>query len=883
VKRVTLALLLAACAPGRSALTVTVTSDGMIGGIDHFDVTVTEKVSPPLAVGPIQIKLSDGNSIPPDQEFVLAFDADVSATVSVAVIAADASDAPLSSGAGEVAIAPSKSAQLTVTLPGAGSGEMGANADGGNDLSGAIGDGGDASAIDLLPAPDLLPPPGCPSNPDALGPQEGDPCSGAMSLSCYSGAFGTCGVGACRAGMMHCLDGAWGPCVGEVDPQPEVCDGRDQDCNGAADDGLPMIRCGVGECVRTVAACTAGKPTVCTPKNGVAETCDGKDNDCNGAIDELGCSCIHVTPTGDDSMGDGSAAKPLRTIGKGISVASALGTSPKIVCVASGTSCPSTFRYNEKVVMVDGVHVYGGYESTNWTRSLWSCAAQIWPSTGPSVSFDVNILDTTILDGFQVADNVGVVVQGSKGAILSNNDFFDQCFSPYGCWQVQVVDYFGVPATPLITHNRFRDIAYGIVSSKSAPVIIENCDTRDVSGHCVTSSCNGTRGFFNREPAITLNYSPGAVVAENEMCAQLAISGDAGGTLVRANTITDTTGDTAAVLASTCNGSPWLLDNLKISSSLLGGTGSSVGVVAYACDLRIDHNLSITGESGTASTDSVGVWCQRNTSSLRESRCQIVDNVISGGSSAGVVSGVRCDDVSCARIEGNQITGGPGMSSYGLRLSRSGTLVARNVISSGCMSGSSGVSVAIDASDSFARVENNLIEGGACGGNVFGVRVHALNDGEEIDLHSNDILAGGVAAGCTGRALSFDFGATMPASPRGMVRNNILLPGACSSAGYDLAELAAGATPRVIENNDFAPPGSLYHNFAGMDLTKDQINMLAGASANISADPMLDTDGIHLKTGSMCIGAGTSDGAPPDDYFGAPRPKSGIDIGMDQF
>jgi hypothetical protein len=126
----------------------------------------------------------------------------------------------------------------------------------------------------------------------------------------------------------------------------------------------------------------------------------------------------------------------------------------------------------------------------------------------------------------------------------------------------------------------------------------------------------------------------------------------------------------------------------------------------------------------------------------------------------------------------------------------------------------------------------------------------------------------------------------MPASARGLVRNNILLPGPCSSAGsgYDVYELAAGASPRIIANNDFAPAPVLYHSNAMGDLTTlVAVDGLPGASNDRSVDPMLAVDGIHEQAGSMCIDHGTATGAPADDYDGAARPVgAGFDIGMDE-
>jgi hypothetical protein len=56
---------------------------------------------------------------------------------------------------------------------------------------------------------------------------------GDKKKGCYSGPPGTLGVGTCVAGTQTCADDAtWGPCVGEVDPSPDVCGGPDSNCDG---------------------------------------------------------------------------------------------------------------------------------------------------------------------------------------------------------------------------------------------------------------------------------------------------------------------------------------------------------------------------------------------------------------------------------------------------------------------------------------------------------------------------------------------------------------------------------------------------------------------------------------------------------------------------
>jgi hypothetical protein len=94
----------------------------------------------------------------------------------------------------------------------------------------------------------------------------------------------------------------------------EMCDGRDNNCNGQVDEGV-RASCGMGQCKRFAASCTA----TCTPGPAAVETCNFLDDDCDGQIDNaddvslcgapgLTCvlgSCIPATTSG--SPGSGGA------------------------------------------------------------------------------------------------------------------------------------------------------------------------------------------------------------------------------------------------------------------------------------------------------------------------------------------------------------------------------------------------------------------------------------------------------------------------------------------------------------------------------------------------------------------------------------------------
>ncbi|MBK9517244.1 MAG: putative metal-binding motif-containing protein [Anaeromyxobacter sp.] len=147
----------------------------------------------------------------------------------------------------------------------------------------------------------------------------GDPagvCLPGQQQACYAGPAGTAGVGRCAAGSQPCVGGQWGACAGAVLPTAEACNGVDDDCDGAADQGDPGggSSCATGlagRCDRGVLHCQAGA-TACVPAvlpGALPETCNGLDDDCDGTVDE-GCSCL-------DGQQQGCYSGPAGTAGVG--------------------------------------------------------------------------------------------------------------------------------------------------------------------------------------------------------------------------------------------------------------------------------------------------------------------------------------------------------------------------------------------------------------------------------------------------------------------------------------------------------------------------------------------------------------------------------------
>ena len=112
---------------------------------------------------------------------------------------------------------------------------------------------------------------------------------GCKPLHVQLGASTACSVenqyGSCE-GVRDCTAGGLTDCNADL-PEAEVCDGADNNCSGFADD-IPPTTCDLtnefGTCKGNL-YCTGGVG-VCQGANAAPEVCDGKDNDCNGVVDD---------------------------------------------------------------------------------------------------------------------------------------------------------------------------------------------------------------------------------------------------------------------------------------------------------------------------------------------------------------------------------------------------------------------------------------------------------------------------------------------------------------------------------------------------------------------------------------------------------------------
>ncbi len=132
-------------------------------------------------------------------------------------------------------------------------------------------------------------------------------CSCTGTQSCYSGDSSTVGVGLCKKGQQICIGGEYFDieCKGEVLPTRELCDRFDNNCNDDIDEGF-----NVGEpCFVGKGACGVDGVVVCSDSGLTSycktdleelepqtELCNAIDDDCDGTVDDgftlLGQPCF---------------------------------------------------------------------------------------------------------------------------------------------------------------------------------------------------------------------------------------------------------------------------------------------------------------------------------------------------------------------------------------------------------------------------------------------------------------------------------------------------------------------------------------------------------------------------------------------------------------
>ena len=102
------------------------------------------------------------------------------------------------------------------------------------------------------------------------------------ACECVNGQTEICGsnIGECEKGVQTCVNGSWGVCTGGVEPGVEVCDLKDNNCDGVTDEAYDRDGDGFVLCAND---CNDDDSEIYP---GAEELCDLQDNNCDGNIDE---------------------------------------------------------------------------------------------------------------------------------------------------------------------------------------------------------------------------------------------------------------------------------------------------------------------------------------------------------------------------------------------------------------------------------------------------------------------------------------------------------------------------------------------------------------------------------------------------------------------
>jgi hypothetical protein len=583
-------------------------------------------------------------------------------------------------------------------------------------------------------------------------------------------------------------------------------------------------------------------------------------------------SCVHVTLDGDDASAIASQGTlPFRNVQPAIDFADTHRGFVTSVCVAAGTSCQASATYegpaSAPLEMREGIAVLGKYESTDWTRCTdpsSSTITRLIPNTASGVVFGPEITRETRLDGFEITSafaldtTTAVTVDGARGAILSDVSMPDRT-----SWEPNS----GMP-----------EYSYGVLALAGSEVTVEG----DSHIHAPPASEN-VRGVISFGGSVDIRDSRVVAFGPVDTVGIAIHDGPEArvvNTLIIANGMSGD--EPLGFLAGVITGGDFnqlLLDLNQVivhaqrqrAVGMIVDSGLQTGAFATRNQVSVVGNGDVTGiESsgggglvvrsndvsiiGNGGGHAIGLFCGAQFTHAGASSCTLVSDNVVGGFFGDESCGAAC-----------------GYEAVGMWVTSSlETLVDSNRVEAVCgADDTTGV-----RAQGNVRLQNNVVTAGACaaeGGSSVGLSIEQLSAAGPVDAHSNWLDPGFSGSNCVSTGV-------VVAAEGSVLRNNIILPGSCTTA-FNVNQLLPSAAPAAFENNDLVPGGSVlyYRNTQSDADTIEEVNALPGSSNNFSAPCA-----FPLELGSACVDAGTLAGSPDHDFDAEVRNDGAPDVGPDE-
>ncbi|MFT7622200.1 MAG: hypothetical protein ACI9WU_001368 [Myxococcota bacterium] len=242
-----------------------------------------------------------------------------------------------------------------------------------------------------------------PATPDgSADPQLGTTCDGADTDLCKEGTR------SCGGGVLVCDEAA--------DNALDICDGQDNDCNPATPDGAndplldaPCDGIDADLCTEGNQICVLGSLQCDDTNDADPDVCDGEDNDCNGA-----------TP---DGSGDGTVGQPCDGTDADLCLqGQTVCQTAQVVCNDPNDANPDVCDGQDNDCnpsTPDGIHDPQNGDACDGADADWCAEGQLLCTSGGLICNDLNDLNPELCDGLDNDCNP-TTVDGQDEAALGD-------------------------------------------------------------------------------------------------------------------------------------------------------------------------------------------------------------------------------------------------------------------------------------------------------------------------------------------------------------------------------------------------------------------------------------------------------------------------------